>query len=88
MNAVEGWKEDLGDSAPLDVVLKKSERWIGSLDNLIDSLTLQVKVLRLAESQWMPARLQESGIIRGPVGTSEELLESKDIEKLIDRSTS
>jgi hypothetical protein len=91
VNAVDSWKEDLGTLLNCDAsnvpiaqfneVLKKSERWIGSLDNLIESLTSQVLTLRSAEEQW-------SGIIRGPVGTSEDLLESKDIEELIDRSIS
>jgi hypothetical protein len=98
VNAVDSWKEDLGTLLNCDAsnvpiaqfneVLKKSERWIGSLDNLIESLTSQVLTLRSAEEQWMPKHSQESGIIRGPVGTSEDLLESKDIEELIDRSIS
>lgn len=95
MDAVEGWKEDLGNLLACDAesvsieqfnaVLKKSERWIESLDNLVDSLTKQVMGLRVAEEQWMTKSPQESGIIRGPVGTSKDLLESKDFEALLDR---
>jgi len=78
MDAVEGWKEDLGDLLACDAenvpieqfneALRKSERWIGSLDNLVDSLTKQVMTLRLAESQWIPTRPQQARAVFGCIG--------------------
>ena len=69
MNAVEGWKEDIGVSATLDVVLEKSERWVKSLDELIDELVAQIVVLKEAEAQWMPKKPQESWLRTGPMGS-------------------
>ena len=80
MGAVEDWKEDLGalldytvpgDPVPaeqLQAVIQKSQLWIGSLDNLVDSLTKQVTTLRLAESQWIPTRPQEARSRFGCIG--------------------
>jgi hypothetical protein len=78
MDAVEGWKEDLGnllacdaESVPIEQfneALRKSERWISGLDNLVDSLTKQVMTLRLAEAQWIPTRPQQARAVFGCIG--------------------
>jgi hypothetical protein len=69
VNAVDGWKEDLGDSPTLDVVLEKSERWISRQDALIDELVAQVVALKEAEAQWMPKSKQDSWMRTGPMGS-------------------
>ena len=69
MNAVEGWKEDIGVSATLDVVLEKSERWISRQDILIDELVAQIVALKEAEAQWMPKGKQDSWMRTGPMGS-------------------
>ena len=64
MSAVENWKQELGallnyviPGGPIPVeqfheVVQRSQRWIETLDNLVESMTMQIVSLREGEAQW------------------------------------
>ena len=96
MSAADEWKNEIkallstspDPNSLLYDILEISQHYVERLDALANSLAKQIDILRIAESQWMPTNSQESGIIRGPVGVTEDLLESNDIEEIVDRSLS
>jgi hypothetical protein len=96
VSAVDEWRKECKklieentstEESLLYAVLAKSQFCIERLDNLVEALTEQVLNLRSAESQWMPQHSQQSGIIKGPVGANEDLLESNDIATLVKGNT-
>ena len=65
MSAVDDWEQELGDllnyslmpNRPIPVeqfheVVQRSRRWIESLDQLIETMTMQIVSLRQGEAQW------------------------------------